>query len=198
MRGKGLLCREAPSLALPPQEKTGKYGEILGGEAASLREAPLPPAPSLPKSGWRLSWVLLRRWFRLSVGRSPIGLVVVTAADRAAVTCLGRERQKGSNDWTVVGAFLYSKENAASPRRLCQPPWTHTTCKEPRPMLRRNHLRRSTQFKRQLLFGRGPGGDASLREAASPGVPLTSISLFLLRRSPRRGGWGRHRGRRGA
>ncbi len=29
-------------------------GEILGGEAASLREAPLPPDPSLPKSGWRL------------------------------------------------------------------------------------------------------------------------------------------------
>ena len=70
------------------------YGEILGGEAASLREAPLPPDPSLPKSGWRLSWVLLRRWFRLSVGRSPIGLVVVTAADRAAVTCLGEKRQK--------------------------------------------------------------------------------------------------------
>ena len=30
--------------------------EFLGGEAASLREAPLPPDPSLPKSGWRLGW----------------------------------------------------------------------------------------------------------------------------------------------
>ena len=138
------------------------------GEAASLREAP-PPDP-LPKSSWRLNWLLLRRWFRLSVGRSPIGLVVVTAADRAAVTCLGRERQKGSNDRTVVGAFLYRKENATSPRRLCQPPWTRTTCKEPRPTLRRNQLRRNTQLKRQPLFGReGAGGrGASLREAASP------------------------------
>ena len=42
-------------------------GEILGGEAASLREAPLPPDPSLPKSGWRLSCAFLLAWFRLSV-----------------------------------------------------------------------------------------------------------------------------------
>ena len=41
--------------------------EILGGEAASLREAPLPPDPSLPKSGWRLAWVILLAWFRLRV-----------------------------------------------------------------------------------------------------------------------------------
>ena len=31
--------------------------KILGEEAASLREAPLPPDPSLPKSGWRLAGV---------------------------------------------------------------------------------------------------------------------------------------------
>jgi len=43
MRGRGLLCREAPSLALPPEE-TG-WGDA-GGEAASLREAPLPQTPS--------------------------------------------------------------------------------------------------------------------------------------------------------
>ena len=43
MRGRGLLFREAPSLALPPEEIYN--GEILG-EAASLREAPLPQTPS--------------------------------------------------------------------------------------------------------------------------------------------------------
>ena len=57
MRGRGLLCREAPSLALPSEEPVGDEREILGGEAASLREAPLPPDPSLPKSGWRLAGV---------------------------------------------------------------------------------------------------------------------------------------------
>ena len=44
MRGRGLFCRKVPSLALPP-EKTKGVGEILGGEAASLREAPLPQTP---------------------------------------------------------------------------------------------------------------------------------------------------------
>ena len=43
MRGRVLLCREAPSLALPPEE-TVQDG--TGGEAASLREAPLPQTPS--------------------------------------------------------------------------------------------------------------------------------------------------------
>ena len=43
MRGRVLLCREAPSLALPPEE-TVRDG--TGGEAASLREAPLPQTPS--------------------------------------------------------------------------------------------------------------------------------------------------------
>ena len=66
---------------------------MLGGEAASLREAPLPPDPSLPKSGWRLGWWLLRSWFRLRVGAGFCELVEVTAADRAAVTfvALGHE-----------------------------------------------------------------------------------------------------------
>ena len=53
LRGRGLFCRKVPSLALPPLKTNG--GEILGGEAASLREAPLPPDPPLPKSGWRLA-----------------------------------------------------------------------------------------------------------------------------------------------
>ena len=53
-------------------------------EAASLREA--PPSRSLPKSGWRLAGLFLHRWFRLRVWLFPIGLVEVTAADRAAAT----------------------------------------------------------------------------------------------------------------
>ena len=44
MRGRGLLCREAPSLALPSEETS--LGGDSGGEAASLREAPLPQTPS--------------------------------------------------------------------------------------------------------------------------------------------------------
>ena len=39
-----LLFREAPSLALPPEEIL-RWGDS-GGEAASLREAPLPQTPS--------------------------------------------------------------------------------------------------------------------------------------------------------
>ena len=56
----------------------GEVAEILGGEAASLREAPLPPDPSLPKSGWRLGWddslelVPPERWVRfLAAWLSP-------------------------------------------------------------------------------------------------------------------------------
>ena len=44
----------------PPHPLSKRYSleglKLLGGEAASLREAPLPPDPSLPKSGWRLGW----------------------------------------------------------------------------------------------------------------------------------------------
>ena len=57
--------KSPPSRSLPKRQRV--VGNA-GGEAASLREAPLPPDPSLPKSGWRLAWGLLHRWFRLSVG----------------------------------------------------------------------------------------------------------------------------------
>ena len=67
----------------------------------------------------------------------------------------------------------------ARPRRLCQPPWTHTSLSETSPTHRRNQLSRITQAKRQPLFGReGSGGrGASLREAASP--PSVSLPLSL-------------------
>ena len=94
-----MIAREGASLKrspLPraPSLRDGGRG-TLGGEAASQREAPLPPDPSLPKSGWRSAWLLLHRWFRLSVGVSPISLVVVTAADRAAATFAGGETLGG-------------------------------------------------------------------------------------------------------
>ena len=63
---------------------------MLGGEAASLREAPLPPRPLSSEERMALELVVSaelvppERW-----GRSPIGLVVVTAADRAAATVRG-------------------------------------------------------------------------------------------------------------
>ena len=54
MRRRRLLC-EKPLPRAPFRRGWGGGG--AGGEAASLREAPLPPDPSLPKSGWRLAGV---------------------------------------------------------------------------------------------------------------------------------------------
>ena len=62
------------------------WEEILGGEAASLREAPLPQPPT-PEE--RLAFGLVRYFIGGSAcewGVSPIGLREVTAADRAAAT----------------------------------------------------------------------------------------------------------------
>ena len=71
MKGETEYAREGAFLQKGPlpraPSRKDNVGEILGGEAASQREAPLPPDPSLPKSGWRLSWLLLHRGFRLSV-----------------------------------------------------------------------------------------------------------------------------------
>ena len=55
----------------------------------------------------------------------------------------------------------------ACPRRLCQPPWTHSSLPETDRTHRRNQLCRSNPAKRQPLFGREREGGASLREAAS-------------------------------
>ena len=83
MRGRGLLCREAPSLALPPEE-TVQDG--TGGEAASLREAPLPQTP-FPEEWLGIGlYVSADLRAHATCGWSPISLVVVTAADRAAAT----------------------------------------------------------------------------------------------------------------
>ena len=80
----------------------------------------------------------------------------------------------------ALGGRRGSSPNAARPRRLCQPPWTQPSRRKPHPTLRRNHLCRSPQAKRQPLFGREESGGrgASLREAASPpSVPHPTLSL---------------------
>ena len=53
-----------------------------GGEAASLREAPLPQTLS-PEERLAFGGLLLLTWFRLLVSAVPCKVVVVTAADRA-------------------------------------------------------------------------------------------------------------------
>ena len=94
---------------------------MLGGEAASLREAPLPPDPSLPKSGWRLGWWLLRSWFRLRVGAGFCEWVEVTAADRAAATfvALGNEplRPPRAGTFPFRGGFAGSAAKRLPPQR---------------------------------------------------------------------------------
>ena len=89
MRGRGLLCREAPSLALPPQE-TG-VGRRWGRGRFSKRSASPPDPLSRRAAGNRLgcSFGVVRP---CEVGAAPIGLVMVTAADRAAAPVRGGGR----------------------------------------------------------------------------------------------------------
>ena len=83
MRGRGLFCRKAPSLALP-LEKTG-VGERWGRGRFSKRSASPPDPLSRRVAGNRLA-----RSSRLAcpceVGTVSCFGVVVTAADRAAAT----------------------------------------------------------------------------------------------------------------
>ena len=60
MRRKRRVCEGGGfSVEKPPPSRSLSKRRVrrgtLGGEAASLREAPLPPDPSLPKSSWRLA-----------------------------------------------------------------------------------------------------------------------------------------------
>ena len=104
--GEGLLC-EKPLPRAPSRRGGMGEGERLGGEAASLREAPLPPDPSLPKSGSRLRGMFLLGWFRLRGGRSSMELRESTAADRAAADVRGGERHIESRQWPLaIGGFL--------------------------------------------------------------------------------------------
>ena len=67
--------------------------------------------------------------------------------------------------------FSNKQVTAAKPAAV-----TITKLRDTAPTHRRNQVSRITSPKRQPLFGRGSGGGASLREAASPGVPYVSPS----------------------
>ena len=74
------------------------------------------------------------------------------------------------------GRLRLPSPNAACPRRLCQPPWTHASRKETRPPRRRNSLRRSKPLKRQPLFGRGN----TRKRPLTPPVPQRRMSAAAL------------------
>ena len=206
MRGRGLLCKKPPpSRSLPKKITTGRF---WGRGRFSERSASPPDPLSRRAAGNRLgcSFGVERP---CECGWSPMGLVVVTAADRAAATfaacggeplrphiagtspfrggfawgsaaegtffasCAPSIRRYKKSRWHTPSAFLVSSSpvpNAARPRRLCQPPWTQPTRKEPNHLSGGTNSEEPSQPKRQPLFGReGSGGrGASLREAASP------------------------------
>ena len=162
---------------------TGK-GEFRGRGRFSKRSASPPDPLSRRVAGNRLvcSFGVERP---CECGSSPIDLVEVTAADRAAATLQGAptvaERiilSQSSADSSLCGGSLLvctalrSSPNAGRSRRLCQPPWPQPPRKEPRPPHRRNRLCRSTHLKRQPLFGRGGLGRGrfSQRSGLSPRV----------------------------
>ena len=144
-----------------------------------LLEKLLPRAPSRRAAGNKLvfSFRLVRP---CDVGAFSCFGVMVTAADRAAATCLRKER-------TCVPLFGNSPNSPSAENlvmrgpRLTEDPSPHvrggsvsrrglTQLHRRAPPLRRNQPRRNIPLKRQPLFGReGSGGrGASLREAASP------------------------------
>ena len=73
---------------------------------------------------------------------------------------------------------IFMCPHAACPRRLCQPPWTHASPSEPHPPHRRNHLCRSTQLKRQPLFGRGGLGERGFSQRSRLSPRISYINLF--------------------
>ena len=186
MRG-GDFSEEKSPPSRSPQETGGR--RRCWGEAASLREAPLPQTPS-PEEQLGIGLPLpadLRA--HASCGCSLIDLVESTAADRAAAdmrrvgTHMERLQQLCSC-WSLSHAVLEKPTHSFPPlagrggsvsrRDLNQ------AIRKPRPTHRRNQLRRNNPLKRQPLFGReGSGGrGASLREAASPpsvSPPHTSL-----------------------
>ena len=103
-----------------------------------------------------------------------------------------RIRRYKKSRWRKPSAFLVSSSpvlNAACPRRLCQPPWTQPSCKEPRPTLRRNQLQRIVPTQTPAaLRERGVWGERrfSQRSGLSPQRPPTPR---LFRREREGGGF---------
>ncbi len=84
-----------------------------GGEAASLREAPLPQTPS-PEERLGFELAFLLTWFPLRVWSAPFQLVASTAADRAAADMQGKEY----GDCEGGGFFARSPSLALPPEEL--------------------------------------------------------------------------------
>ena len=123
------------------------------------------------------------RFFQLvrpcSVGAIPCCLAVVTAADRAAAT-FQRLGTIPVNAWEpegVAGAIGKLPDGLRPPPRLRRGEISRVRRRAPSPQNAnrrgsRKH-RAKTQFYQEPshpLSGRGPGGGAFLRKAASPGV----------------------------
>ena len=99
------------------------------------------------------------------------------------VPCTPSIRRYKKSRWRKPSAFLVSSSpvlSAACPRRLCQPPWTQPSCKEPRPTLRRNQLQRIVPTQTPAaLRERGVWGERgfSQRSRLSPkNLPTISSS----------------------
>ena len=74
MRGRRLLCEKPlPRRSLPKRQGMGDSR----GEAASLREAPLPQTPSPEERLAFRRGMLLRSWFRLRGGALSVGIASV-------------------------------------------------------------------------------------------------------------------------
>ena len=116
-RGRELLYREALSPEPPHEEEF--WGGDSGEEAASRREAPPPQAPS-PEE--RLAFEVGRCFLVGSAcecGRSPIDLVEVTAANRAAATMRRGAREKRRRKAVFFrGDFSLAPSADAHPKRL--------------------------------------------------------------------------------
>ncbi len=128
------------------------------------------------------------------------GLVMVTAADRAAATFAAWEqalykkkaltfcqslllvyaRTKRLPPQRALSAASLTEDNPhlARPRRLCQPPWTQPTRKEPRPRSGGTKPEATYPAQRQPLFGREGLGERrfSQRSGLSPRVSPTLTS----------------------
>ena len=174
MRGRRLLFKKPlPSRSLPKKVRLGGRW----GERSLLCEKRLSPQTPLSRRAagvWRDTKP--RSWFRLRVGVSPIGLVEVTAADRAAATMLRLRRLRRevtvfqplhSLQASKLTTFptLDGRGGSISRRDLSHP------AEPPRPTRRRNQVRETAQLKRQPLFGRGARGRGFSQRSRLPRNP---------------------------
>ena len=170
-----------PSRSLPKRLRWGDSG----GRGGFSERSPSPPRPLSPEEQLAFGG---RAFFLVGsaceLGTVLCKLVVVTAADRAAATvrCGSLSSVSLTADSSLCGGSLLAALPIKPPlkgevlavggRRGSFPQRRQVTNAPP---LRRNHLCRSHQVKRQPLFGREREGGASLREAAS----LASLRLWL-------------------